>query len=269
MSESRRKEPYTASEAIKRLGVTKMKFYEYVESGLVKKTIERRGGKQGRYNPDDVDALALALDMAAEAQKQPQIVFSRSTAGDQLQEMNIGIRCFGSEFITPLPERIEFQKKSDFTFWSLKVRDTVVAYTSMFRFPPDFLEDLLTGNRIEREITTKVILPFVRDEDFDIYIDVMATDPLLPLNKRTYYSGIMISRFANVLLDLLANRYQIRNIYTVTATPEGDNLVRELGFRLLEGKSKKLGRIAYVFPLDEQGKERLKNIAKINRRSLR
>jgi hypothetical protein len=50
--------------------------------------------------------------------------------------------------------------------------------------------------------------------------------------------------------------------FHVTSTPEGDNLVRKAGFQLLEGKSKASGRIAYTFPLDEEGIEHLKAISR-------
>ncbi len=58
-----------------------------------------------------------------------------------------------------------------------------------------------------------------------------------------------------------ANDYLIETVYTVTSTKEGDNLVRKAGFRLLEGKSIAPGRIAYEFPLNEQGIERLQQLS--------
>src|SRR3989442_3829152 len=132
--------------------------------------------------------------------------------------MDIVIRCFGSEYITPLPERIAFQHKSEFTFWSLKVNGRVAGYLSMFRFPEQFLDDILTGRRIEREITVKDVLPFTRGEAFSVYIDVMAVDPRLSHHERSLYAGIIVSRFADAILNLRANGYQIEKLYTVTAT---------------------------------------------------
>jgi len=160
-----------------------------------------------------------------------------------------------------LPERIAFQQKSEFTFWSLKVDGRVVGYVSMFRFPSAFLDDLLTGRRIEREITVKEVLPFRRLEPFDIYIDVMAVDPTLSSHLRHLYAGIIASRLAAMLLDLLANGYLIQTVYTVSATKEGNNLVRKAGFRLMKGKSIAPGRLAYNFPLDEQGIKRLQELS--------
>ena len=128
----------------------------------------------------------------------------------------------------------------------------------MFRFEPQFLDDLLTGRRIERDIAVRDVLSFTRHEPFNIYIDVMAVDPDLPIHLRTLYAGIIVSRFADTLLNLLANGYTIAKLFTVTATKEGDSLVRKLGFHLMDGKSRAPGRTAYEFALDEQGIEQLK-----------
>lgn len=257
---------YTASEAIKKLGLGKTGFYERVNAGQIRK-IQAPGRKQGVYSKSDIDALAEALDSVF-ANPPVRIEFSRSTYGQQKEEMEIGIRCFGQEYITPLPERIAFQEKSEYTFWSLKVAGRVVGYMSIFRFPPEFLDDILTGRHIERDITVREVLRFKRLEDFDLYIDVMATDPLLPPEERAFYAGVMVSRFANTILDLRNNGYQIRTLYTVTATPEGDNLVQKAGFTKLEGKSLAPGRVTYIFPLDEQGIERLKERARFSRGSV-
>jgi len=250
---------YTASEAMKRLGLARTTFHQYVADGLIPK-VKRPGAKRGIYLKRDIDALALTMNLALRMHE--RIVFSRSTPGDQVEERDIGIRCFGSEFITPLAERIAFQQKSEYTFWSLKVEGRVVGYVSLFRFPPRFLDDILTGRHIERDITVNEVLPFTRLEPFNVYIDVMAVDPQLPHHLRHLYAGIIVSRLADVILDLRANGYLIETLYTVTATQEGDNLVRKLGFHLMPGKSLAPGRVAYEFKLDSEGLERLKSLSR-------
>jgi predicted DNA-binding transcriptional regulator AlpA len=252
---------YTASEARKVLGLTEATFFLRVKQGQIPKIIPP-GKRQGRYPKKYIDALAQAMHLLFEQQE--HIVFSRSNLLEQEEEMQIGIKCFGPEYITPLPERIAFQLKSQYTFWSLKVGGRVVGYVSCFRFTPAFLDDILTGRRIEREISMRDVLPFTRGEPFNVYIDVMATDPQLSPTPRVahhlrnLYAGIIVSRFIDAILDLRANGYQIENLFTVSATREGDNLIRRVGFRLMEGKSQKTGRIAYEYNLDEAGIERLK-----------
>jgi|GEM_PF-1270153 predicted DNA-binding transcriptional regulator AlpA len=250
---------YTASQAMKRLGLARTTFHQYVTDGLIPK-VTRPGAKRGVYPKRDIDALALTTNLALRMRE--KIVFSRSTPGDQVEERDIGIRCFGGEFITPLAERIAFQQKSEYTFWSLKVEGRVVGYVSLFRFPSQFLDDILTGQHIERDITVNEVLPFTRLESFNVYIDVMAVDPQIPPHLRHLYAGIIVSRLADVILDLRANGYLIETLYTVTATQEGDNLVRKLGFHLMRGKSLVAGRVAYEFRLNKEGLEHLKSLSR-------
>lgn len=250
---------YTASEAQKVLGLSKASFHRWASEGKIPKYTPP-GRKQSVYPKADIDTLARSMNMLFEMHD--RFVFTRSTIAEQEQEMVIGIRCFGQEFITPLPERIAFQQKSEFTFWSLKVEGHVVGYISMFRFPPAFLDDLLTGKRIENEITVKEVLPFKRLEPFNVYIDVLAMDPTIETNLRHWYAGILVSRFADTVLNLLGNGYFIRSFFTVTATSEGDRLVKHAGFRLMEGKSIVPGRIAYEYPMDEEGIEKLREISR-------
>lgn len=241
------------------LGLSKTEFHRRSQQGRIPKYTPP-GKKQSLYPAAEIDALARSMNMIFELHD--RFVFSRSTIAEQEQEMIIGIRCFGQEFITPLAQRIEFQQKSEFTFFSLKVEGRVVGYISMFHFPPDFLDDLLTGRRIEREITIREVLSFERLKPFNVYIDVLAMDPTIESELRHWYAGLLISRFADTLLGLLGNGYFISNLYTVTATAEGDRLVRHASFELMENKSIVPGRIAYQFPLDENGIQKLKETSR-------
>ena len=245
---------YTASEAQATLGLSKAMFFRQVNEGFIPKVV-MPGMKQGVYPRRDIDAIAKSMNMLFE--QYDKVVFSKSTPADQLEEMNIGIHCFGSDFITSLPERIAFQQKSDSTFHSLKLDGRVIGYISMFRLPENFLDELLTGRKIERDITLNEVEPFVRLVPFSIYIDVIAVDPSLPTHARHFYAGILVSHTIDLLTNLIANGYQITRIYTVTSTEEGDNLVRKLGFRRMEGKSIVPSRTAYEYMLNEEGIQHL------------
>lgn len=246
---------YTASQAQVILGLSKAMFFRKVQEGFIPKIV-LPGMKQGVYPKRDIDAIAKSINMLFVPNE--KVVFSKSRPADQLEEMNIGIRCFGSDFITPLAERIAFQQKSDFTFHSLKVDGHVVGYISMFRFPGCFLDDLLTGRKVEIDITVNDMEPFVRLEPFTIYIDVIAVDPSLPTHIQHLYAGFLVARTIDLLANLIANGYQITHVYTVTSTKEGDDLVKKLGFRPLEGKSMVSGRTAYQYVLDEEGIQHLR-----------
>ncbi|HJT58194.1 MAG TPA: hypothetical protein VJ761_16945 [Ktedonobacteraceae bacterium] len=238
---------YTASEAQARLGLSKAQFHQKVRQGVIPKVV-MPGRKQGVYPRRDIDALALSMSSDLE-----ENVFSRSTPADQVEEMSIDIRYSGRNFVTSLAERIAFQQKCSFTFHSLKVGGKVVGYISMFRLPDSFLEDMLTGRKIEQEISLREVLPFVRLEPFAIFLDKIAVDLTLPLHLRRFYAGIIIFHFIGVLLNLLTNDYQITQLYAVATTQEANTLLKKLGFQYLAGKSVVPGRSAYEYRLDSDG----------------
>ncbi|GLV53933.1 hypothetical protein KDH_07840 [Dictyobacter sp. S3.2.2.5] len=240
---------YTASEAQQRLGLSKAMFFRKVKQGFIRKVVPP-GMKQGVYPRRDIDGLALSMQMLFEQDQ--GITFGRSMIADQIEELEIGARAFGRNFITPLPERILFQQKNEFTFHSLKVEGTVVGYISMFFFSDEVLDQLLTGKKIEREIKVSDVQPFPRLEPFTIYIDVMVIDPALSSHLRTLFAGILISRFADLLLHLRSNGYLFDKIYTVTSSSAGEKLVRKLGFQELEHKSLVPARVPFVVPFDQE-----------------
>ena len=82
---------YTASEARAKLGLSKSLFFRKVKQELIPKVV-LPGMTHGVYPKRDIDALVLSLHSKIE-----DFVFSRSTPADQVEEMNIGIRCFGWE----------------------------------------------------------------------------------------------------------------------------------------------------------------------------
>ncbi len=255
---SKSSEDYTASEAMKMLNMSKATFHRRVKDGTIP-SVTSVGKGQKRYPRKYIDALAEALQLVEEAKEHHG--FSKSTTREQEEEMLIGIKCFGSEFITPYAERLAFQRRNEYTFWSLKVGGHVVGYISMMHLPPQFLDDLLTGKRLERDLAVHDILPFPRNQPFDIYIDVLAVDPDLPPMLRHKYAKEIASGFVDVILNLIANRYQIRALYTVTSSKEGDRLVRRRGFHLMDGKSQVPARKAYVLPLDETGIKQLQSLS--------
>ena len=244
---------YTASEAQAKLSLSKAIFHRKVSKGLIPRVL-LPNKKRGVYPKHDIDALSITTPSSMGT------VFSRSTPAEQVEEMAIGIRCFGQDFVTSLPERIAFQQKSEHTFYSLKVHGNVVGYLSLFRLTDPMLANLLTGRKSESEITLRDIKPFTRLEPFNVYIDVVAIDPSLPDHVQHLYAGIMIFYVVDLILDLLLNNYLITHLYTVTTRMKGNRLARKVGFEFLEGKSFVMGRSAYMYPLDDQGIQRIRRL---------
>ena len=240
---------YTASEAQQKLGFSRAAFFRKVKQGIIHKVV-LPGMKQGVYPKRDIDALALSMQTVFEQFQ--DITFSRSSAADQQEEMEIGIRAFGKDFITPLADRIAFQQKCEFTFHSLKAHGKVVGYLSLFRFTDTFLDKILHGEQVERNITIHDFLPFTRLESFNLYIDVLAIDPLLSHHLRNLYAGLLVSHLFHLLVSLQKNGYLIDKVYTITSTRESDNLAARAGFQKVQTRSLTPNRVVWELPLGEK-----------------
>lgn len=252
---------FKAGAAMEELGMNKNEFYDLSkEPWFPKKRFE--GKKQALYRVRDIRALKLLLRSGAEEYSPNEIVFSRSSPADLLEAEPIEIRSFGRDFTLPASECLKFQRINAFTFWSLKAYGKVVGSLSTFRFSPHVLDALLTGQLIEREVPPEENLAFERLVPFDVYIGAMTVDPDLSLEDQARYADVIVRRFADVVLNFLTNDYHLRHLYTVTAPRRRNDLVERWGFKRLEGKSIAKSRVAYVYPLDEEGVARLREVGR-------
>lgn len=245
---------YTAGEAQKKLGLTKARFHKMVRQGLIPRVV-LPGMKHAVYPRRDIDALSLSITLPQEG-----VIFSSSTIADLVEELRIGTKCFGQSFLISLSDMIAFQRKSEFSFHSLKRHGSVVGYVSMFHLTEAFLDDLLTGRQTLRKVTLKDILPFERLQPFDVYINTVVVDPDLSAHLQHLYTGIIIIHFIDLLAKLQTNDYQIHRLYTAAVTKDYERLVQKLGFQLLEGKSLVPNRAIYEYLLDTEGTKNLQRL---------
>ncbi len=249
---------YTASQAQAKLGLSKTEFHRKVNQGLIPKIV-RSGMKHGVYPKRDIDALALSMNIVFE--QHDKIIFSKSSPADLIEEIEIGAKCFGRDFISPMTERLALQQKNEFTFYSLKVDNRVVGYTAMHRFLPEVLEDILTGRIATGEVKAKDVLKFERGKPFNVFTGVIVVDSSLPNHLRHLYAGVMIRHRADMILRLITAGYEIENLYTIATTKEGDRLAQKLGYQKMEGKSLVKGKTAYQYAIDEKAMEHLEELS--------
>lgn len=245
---------YTAKEAQARLGLSKSTFHKWVRQGFIPKAI-LPGMRQGVYPKRDIEALVLSMSV-----QQSQLVFSPSSPADLVEELNIAKKYqqYGSSF--SLAERIALQQKCRFCYYSLKLRGVVMGYGSMFSLSGQVLEDLLTGRKIEADITPKMVLPFVRRKPFEIYLDALAIDPHLPQHQAHYYAGVLIYRFIDLLFRWLSNDYQITGLYVVAHSGQDEGVLERLGFQFMQDTSLVSTRKPYRYLIDAPGREQLQRL---------
>jgi hypothetical protein len=150
----------------------------------------------------------------------------------------------------------------------LKRHGVVIGFGAFFSFSAQVLDDLLTGQMIEEEITPGMVLPFTRLEPFDTYLDALAIAPGLPSHLARYYGGVLIYRFIDLLFRWLASDYQVMGLYAIAHSELDERLLRRLGFHHMPEKSLVVTRKAYRYLLDAPGIARLQHLQEVYRRHL-
>lgn len=245
---------YTAQEAQVRLSLSKSTFHKWVRQGLIPKVV-LPGMRQGVYPKRDVEALVLSMSV-----QQSTLVFSPSSPADLMEELNIAKKYQQSGSPFSLAERIALQQKCRFCYYSLKLRGVVLGYGSIFSLPRPILEDLLTGLKIEADITPDMVLPFVRQKPFEVYLDALAIDPHLPQHQAHYYAGVLIYHCIDLLFRWLLNDYQITGLYVVAHSEHDEKVLERLGFQFMPSKSLASTRKPYRYLIDSPGREQLQRL---------
>ncbi len=245
---------YTAKEAQTRLGLSKSAFHKWIRQGFIPRVI-LPGMRQGVYPKRDVEALVLSMNA-----QQNTLLFSPSSPADLMEGLKIAgkYQQFGSPF--SLAERIALQQKCRFCYYSLKLHGVVIGYGSIFSLSGQVLNDLLTGQKIETDITSNLVLPFVRREPFEAYLDALAIDPALPQHLAHYYAGVLIYRFIDLLFRWLINDYQITGLYVVAHSEQDEKLLTRLGFQSMQDTSLVSTRKPYRYQMDPPGREQLQRL---------
>lgn len=245
---------YTAKEAQARLGLSKSTFHKWVKRGVIPKVI-LPGMKQGVYPTRDVEALILSMSV-----QQRALEFSPSSPADLMEELNIANKYQQNGSPFSLAERIALQQKCRFCYYSLKSHGAVMGYGSFFSLPEQVLKDLLTGQKIEADITSDMVLPFVRHTPFDMYVDALAIDPRLPQHQAHYYAGVLVYRCIDLLFRWLLNDYQITGLYVVVHSGQDESVLQRLGFQFMQNASFVPTRKPYRYVIDSSGKEQLQRL---------
>ncbi|MGH2510150.1 MAG: hypothetical protein ACRDHZ_22455 [Ktedonobacteraceae bacterium] len=213
--------------------------------------------RQGVYPKRDVEALVLSMST-----QQNTLLFSPSSPADLVEELKIAKKYQWYGFPFSLAERIALQQKCRFCYYSLKLRGAVIGYGSIFSLSEQVLDDLLTGQKIEVDITSGMVLPFVRREPFGAYLDALAIDPALPQHQAHYYAGVLIYHVIDLLFRWLINDYQVTVLYVVAHSEQDEKLLKRLGFQLMPDTSLVSTRKPYRYLMDHAGREHLQRLQK-------
>ncbi|HEU5376120.1 MAG TPA: MerR family transcriptional regulator [Ktedonobacteraceae bacterium] len=221
---------YTAKEAREKLGVTDDKFQYMVRTGLIKKVI-LPGRKYGMYPQAEVNRLAAAINATLEQYTKDTSIFEQATQAD-LPEI-IAMCSKNMPRVTPIEKQRGWLKRNPESFYTLRENGEVVAYACIFPVNFTWLKRVLKDEIRMGDVPIEEIYPFTPDKSLDLYIRDLIVDQTVGKEAAAHHAQRLLSELAHVITQLGKRGTNIRAIYALATSPQGNQLARKLGFRAM------------------------------------
>ncbi len=224
---------YTATEAIKRLGMKRNTFFRYVKDGKIKKVIPP-GQVEGYYPKAEIDKLARAREAFTINYAIDPSIFRKAEESDirNIQKLYEDLlRSRGREGPATYEARLGFFKKNPDIFYIVEQEGVIVGYIAMLPLKRETIDRLMpmTNNPPpeNRKITSEDILEFKQGEIDNLFLVIEVRQGL---SRSKQYAARLLNGGIEILENLGRRGTIIKNLYATSSTPDGIRLCRGLGF---------------------------------------
>ena len=221
---------YTPEEVMKLLGISKATLNRRAEDGTLPTEIEE-GRKRGRKYPKEaIDAHVKLLKPKEKA----KLTFGPATNNELWASYQNHFRLYDVEDIVPYAKLLEWREANDDIFLSAREGGKRIGGVTILPLAEDVIKSLIDGRIRERNIEPWTIRKW-SDKNLTAYIPSISIHHTGE-QQRDRERGHFIIRSAIRWALSLDRQYEIKKWYAIAATPEGEKLVKHLGFEKIEGK---------------------------------
>ncbi len=217
---------YTASEAQKRLGISKSQFFYLVRKGTIKK-VTFPGKKQGVYPKPVIDKFAATIKALIEQYEPGASRFEPATFEDLPIEVEIDMSLYGQKGTTPLQSRVERLQRNPESNFVLRFEGQIVGHVALYPVDRQYLQKLL-HNQVSG-IPAEMVLPWLIDAPLDVFISIISVRPGFTLDVAKHFGLRLIAGAISFLKELGERGVVIENIYCTSRTEMGIHLANKLG----------------------------------------
>lgn len=220
---------YNASQAIKRLGVPRSTFYDWVEKGTIKKFVEP-GKSDAYYLKAAIDDLAKARELFTIQYAADTTVFEKANETDVQGIYDLAVSLWGTRGTYPYEMRLARYKKNPEIFYVLKYMDVVVGYVTFMPVSTKAVEELkTTGKRASSVITLDDILPFTPGEEIEyVFLEIAVRDGV---PKPKQYGMRLVLGMSDVMEDFAKREIKFKKLFGTSRTSDGIEMSRKIGFK--------------------------------------
>jgi predicted DNA-binding transcriptional regulator AlpA len=220
---------YSATEAIKKLGIPRSTFYQLVEKGTIKKVIQP-GRSNAYYLKAAIDDLIKARELFTIQYATSSPTFHKATEADIQGIYNLTVNLWGTRGSVPYAVRLARYKKNPDIYYVLKYLDIVVGFSVIMPISIRAFEEIMTTGRAGHEIfTDEDILPFIPEKPIEhLFLEIAVRDGV---PKPKQYAMYLISGTRRVIDEFARQGIIIKKLFATSNKAEGVELAHRLGFQ--------------------------------------
>lgn len=229
------KQYYNAQEAMQKLGVSKTKFYEYVNEGRISKRLDPNRQRGAQFSVKEVDDLAAALKgtVLTYGTEEEKERFFRIARPEDAPEVSR----FSSYIFEPLggyglPEEV-FTKWFSIPYLEighlLLERGQVIGYATILPLTHEQVMQIMRKEIRPSKIPINELPRLEPEKPIDLFLVDIAIDP-----EKKQAIVYLFGKLLTYLEELGKQGVEIIGIYATASTREGINICRRAGMRQME-----------------------------------
>ncbi len=233
---------YTATQAIKKLGMPRATFFNLAKAGKIKRVVPD-GYTEGYYPKAEIDKMAIARDMFTLQYTIDSSIFRRAEAKDIQGITDLGIALFGTSTTPSYESRLACWQKNPDAYYVVEQDELIVGWIALVPMKDEAIAVLMGEandatsmfvNMHQNVMVPENILPFTPTEAKNVFLTIGVRQGL-PRSKA--YGMKLISGGYKVLKHLARNGIVVERLYATSRTPDGVRLCRDLGFQEKENSA--------------------------------
>ncbi|HEX6108773.1 MAG TPA: hypothetical protein VFZ02_05115 [Ktedonobacteraceae bacterium] len=226
---------YTSEEARQHLGMHVGAFYYLIETGKIKR-LTPPGKKRGLYSKQQIERLKCPT-----GEGEPGPTFMKATPDDIYEEYELATLMLNGSAAYGVPTYTAWLGKNPETNFIVRDQGRLVAFMLVLPVKQRTIKRWINGEIREWEIGAEDVLPYIPTSSVECIMMSMATTADVDTQKRRQYGLCLIRGFLHFLHELAEQDITITRFYAISATPEGNAMLRQAGFEERGHIGKRMG----------------------------
>jgi hypothetical protein len=221
---------YTASQAIKKMGLPKSTFYDMVEEGKIQRIVPPNRS-DGFYIKAEIDKLAKPYELFVLQYATDTSIFEKATKNDIEDITELSIELFGKNGTANYETRLAQYLANPDIFYVLRHEGLLVGFLGMFPLKQEAVDQIMSGvaeSTFRSGLLTPTnILPFAEGKADNVFLIIGVKQNLA---KSKWYGFRLLSAGIHALEIMARRGVVVKKLYATSRTPDGIRICKGLGF---------------------------------------